>query len=217
MAALGLGTMGYEGELDPWLLDELMVRTLGKINTLYLKNYDGTFVPGLSFNVHFTATKPDLDPSKYWKGVITGEQSWDDKKDEPTQDAPGGVFSSGTAFIFSRWMRFHMAIRDKRLRPGMNASDRKFIDGLYAWGTAWEDNIRSDSIRALLDGYADGFAMTGAHEFGHGFGCGHDTESPRSIMNVVDAVGLGACQAEWIPAHIKAIETAIGRYGVKRK
>jgi hypothetical protein len=217
MAALGLGTMGYEGELDPWILDELMVRTLGKINRLFLKNYDGTFVPGVSFNIHFTTKKPDLEPSKYWVGLISGEMSWDKKKDEPTKDDPGGKYSSGTAYIYSRWMRFHMAVRDKRMRPGMNASDRKFIDGTYSWGTTWEENLRSDSLRGLLDGYADGFAMTGAHEFGHGLGCGHDTESKRSIMNVVDAVGLGADKAVWIPAHVKSIETAIGRYGVKKR
>ena len=218
MNALGLGTRGYEGELDPWLLEELMVRTLGKINKLFLKNYDGTFVPGVSFNIHFTATKPEhLKPSQYWKGLISGEMSWDKKKDEPTEADPGGMYSSGTAYIYARWMRYHTAIKDKRLRPGMTHTDRKFIDGTYPWGTTFEENLRSDSLRALVDGYSSWFAMTGAHEFGHGCGCGHDTESSRSIMNVVDAVGLRDTQAEWIPDHIKALETALGRYGAKTK
>ena len=140
-----------------------------------------------------------------------------DEKDEPTEADPGGMYSSGTAYIYARWMRYHTAIKDKRLRPGMTHTDRKYIDGTYAWGTTFEENLRSDSLRALVDGYSSWFAMTGAHEFGHGCGCGHDTESSRSIMNVVDAVGLRDTQAEWIPDHIKALETALGRYGAKTK
>lgn len=207
MYALGLGSRGYEGELDPWLLDELMVRTLGKINRLFLKNYDGTFVPGVSFDIHFTFTKPEhLKPSQYWVGVIAGEE-----KDDP--NAPGGVTRGTRVSIFSRWMRKYMpSVRDKALKPKMGADDRRYITGDYAWGTAWEENIRSDSIRALVDGYADPFALTGAHEFGHVCGCQHDRETTRSIMNVVDAVGLRSTQAHWIPLHVKALETSLGRW-----
>ncbi len=206
MYALGLGTKGYEAELDPWLLDELMVRTLGKINRLFLKNYDGTFVPGVSFNIHFTFTKPEhLKASRYWVGVIAGEQA-----DDP--NAPGGVARGNRVSIFSRWMRKYTAIKDKALKPKMSADDRRYITGAYPWGTAWEENIRSDSIRALVDGYSSWFAMTGAHEFGHVCGCGHDVESTRSIMNVRDAVGLRDTQACWIPMHAKAVETTLGRW-----
>ena len=218
MGFLGLGTRGYEAELDPWLLDELMVRTLGKINRLFLKNYDGTFIPGVSFNIHFTFTKPEhLKPSRYWVGVIAGEESMG-KDGVPTEGAPGGkVIGSGRVAIYSRWMRHWTAIKDKRLRPPMNREDKKYMDGTYSWGTAWEENLRSDSLRALVDGYASWFAMTGAHEFGHCCGCGHDTESSRSIMNVVDAVGLRDTQACWIPSHVKALETALGRKGAKSR
>ena len=68
-----------------------------------------------------------------------------------------------------------------------------------------------------MDGYSSWFGMTGAHEFGHTCGCQHDTESSRSIMNVVDAVGLGDKQACWIPMDVKILETTIGRYPGKKK
>ncbi len=218
LVALGLNTKGYEAEMDPWLLEELEVRTLGKINRLFLKNYDGTFIPGVSFNIHFTFTKPEkLKPNHYWKGVIAGEMSWDKKKDEPTETDPGGVARGNTVSIFSRWMRYHMDIRNHAFRPRMTNEDRKYLDGTYSWGTSYEENMRSDAMKCTLDGFASGFALTGAHEFGHVGGCGHDTVSSRSIMNVVDAVGLRDTQACWIPIHVKALENSIGRYPGKRK
>jgi hypothetical protein len=218
LAALGLNTSGYEAEMDPWLLEELQTRTLGKINRLFLKNYDGTFVPGVSWNIHFTFTKPEkLKPSKYWVGTIAGEMSWDKEKNEPTADDPGGVAKGNTVWIFSRWMRYHTAISQKALRPRLSREDRKYMDGTYNWGSSLEENFRSGYIRALVDGYSSFFSMTGAHEFGHVAGCGHDTESTRSIMNVVDAVGLRDTQACWIPLHVKALDTSLGRYPGKPK
>lgn len=212
MVALGLSSGGYEGELDPLLRDELQVRTLGKINRLFLKNYDGTSVPGVSFDIHFTFTKPEkVKPSHLWTAIIAGEQK---KLDDPGAEAaqPGGMYSGGRVWIFSRWMRKYTAIKDKALRPRLCADDRKFITGMYPWGTSWEENVRSDAIRALVDGYSSFFAMTGAHELGHACGCGHDTESSRSIMNVVEAVGLRDTQACWIPMHLRAVETTLGRW-----
>lgn len=209
LGALGLGSRGYEADMDQWLLEELQCRTLGKINGLFLKNYDGTFVPGVSYDIHFTFTRPvHLKASKVWVGIIAGEES-----DDP--NAPGGkVIGSGRVAIYSRWMRNHMPALGKanRLYPKMNRDDKPYLDGSYPWGTTLEQNMRSGRIRALVDGYSSFFAMTGAHEFGHVAGCGHDTESSRSIMNVVDAVGLRDTQAHWIPAHVKALETTLGRW-----
>jgi hypothetical protein len=224
MGYLGLGTMGYEGEMDPWLLEELQVRTLGKINRLFLKNYDGTFVPEVSYNIHFTFTEPkDLKANHYWVGIIAGEESLSKEKDpkkaaKDEEGQPGGkVIGSGRVGIYSRWMRKYTAIKDAALRPRMNRDDRKYLDGTYSWGTSYEENLRSDAMKCVLDGYSSWFAMTGAHEFGHVAGCGHDTESSRSIMNVVDAVGLRDTQAHWIPIHVKALETSIGRFPGKKK
>ena len=50
-------------------------------------------------------------------------------------------------------------------------------------------------------------------------GLGHDQTDPRSIMNVVEGVGLRETQAFFIPAHAAAIEKVVGRWrepGAKR-
>src|SRR5207237_1441062 len=73
MADLHLGTRGYEGDLDTAILDELMARALGKLNRLFLKNEDGTAIPGVSFGISFTATKPEkLKTHEYWTALVAG-------------------------------------------------------------------------------------------------------------------------------------------------
>ena len=97
------------------------------------------------------------------------------------------------------------------LKVPISAKDRTFVNGTYRWGASLEENLRGDSIRALLDGYTQAFGLTGAHECGHMFGCDHDTASPRSIMNVAEAVGLDFEWAEWVRAHLDILATRLGR------
>jgi hypothetical protein len=72
-------------------------------------------------------------------------------------------------------------------------------------------NVRHDAIRSLLNGFAGAMSLTTAHECGHLGGLGHDTVTPRSIMNVADAKGLDPESGEWIPDHIAQLERTIGR------
>lgn len=68
LALLHLGTRGYEGNLDEVVREELMARALGKFNKLFLKNEDGTFIPGVSYAISFTATKPEgMKAPELWR------------------------------------------------------------------------------------------------------------------------------------------------------
>ncbi len=210
MAVMGLGTRGYEGNMDEWLLDELMARTLGKLNRLFLRNYDGTPIPGVSYAISFTAEKPEgLKNHEYWKGVIAGDD----------QVAGGRAWpGEGRVEIYSTYMhRTDAAFRSALLKPAMNREDRQYMDGTYSWGTTQEQNFRADRIRCLVDGYASFFALTGAHEFGHVAGLGHDEESGRSIMNVVEGAGIRETNAWFIPKHAAVLERVLGRHGEKRR
>jgi ABC-type branched-subunit amino acid transport system substrate-binding protein len=205
---LGLITYGYDGEMDRWVLDELMARALGKINRLFLKHEDGTFIPGVSFAISFTTVKPaELKESDYWRAVIAGDDS-----------AAGGRAwpGEGRCEIYSTFMKRTIYL-PKALKPPMRGEDKPYLSGKYVWGTSTEENLRIKLIRALIDGYAGSFALTGAHELGHIAGLGHDTESPRSIMNVAEGAGLAETSACWIPSHVETLEKSIGRYGVKHK
>jgi hypothetical protein len=189
--------------MDQWVLDELMVRTLGKINRLFLKNDDGTFIPGVSFGISFTTEKPaKLKPHEFWTGVIAG--------DHP--DA-GGVAYPGEARVeICCTFMMRTIFKPNALVPPLSEEDRRFFDGRYKWGSNAADNLRWKQIRALIDAYAGSFGLTGAHEFGHVAGLGHDTTDPRSIMNVVEGGGLRETSAFFIPQHVEVLEKVLGRY-----
>ena len=200
LQALGLATGGYESDLESRVLDDLMGRFLSRMNRLYLRNPDGTAIPGVSYKVSFT-TAP---PTKQVKGVKLKAFLAGDSPDT------GGVASGVTATIFTTFIQRTLYLPQK-LTPAIAATDRPYLSGTYKWGTSLAANLRCDALRALVDGYSQGLSLTGAHEVGHLCGLGHDTESPRSLMNVVEAVGLDFDWAEWIPSHAKTVESFLGR------
>lgn len=205
LQALGLNTGGYESDLEARILDDLMGRFLSRMNRLFLRNPDGTAIPGRSFRVSFT-TAP---PSKQVKGVkLKAFLAGDDPE-------AGGRASGVTANIFTTYIQRTIYLPQK-LNPAIAATDRPFLSGTYRWNASLAENLRCDAIRALVDGYSQGLSLTGAHEVGHLCGLGHDTESPRSIMNVAEAVGLDFDWAEWIPAHAKTVESFLGREPAER-
>ncbi|MSR47977.1 MAG: hypothetical protein EXS13_13115 [Planctomycetes bacterium] len=204
LTALGLITRGYDVAFDTWILDELLARTFGKLNKLFLKNEDGSFIPGVSFNISFTNVKPEgLEESKYWRAVIAGDDS-----------AAGGRAwpGEGRCEIYSTFMLRTIFQKDA-LVPPISEKDRRFLDGKYVWASSTEENLRIKTIRCLIDGYAGSFALTGAHELGHIIGVNHDETDPRSIMNVVEGAGLRETSACWIPEHLGVMERVLGRYG----
>lgn len=202
LRALGLHTGGYEAALEEMILDDLMGRFLSRMNRLFLRNPDGTSIPGLSYRISFTAEPPP-------KGVKAQKLYVVIAGDDPEA---GGRASGNLARVFSTFLQRTM-YAERALVPPVAASDRPYLTGAYRWGSSVAENLRCDTVRALLDGYSQAMALTGAHEVGHVLGLGHDTETPRSIMNVVDAVGLDFEWAEWIPSHARTIEQRLGRTG----
>ncbi|WP_372594221.1 hypothetical protein, partial [Actinotalea sp.] len=98
----------------------------------------------------------------------------------------------------------------RKLEPPLTAADLPLLDGTYRWGEDRASNRRADEIRCLIDGFASAVGLTLAHEFGHLCGCGHDTEHPTSIMNVVAGAGASWEEAVWIPTHQKSVTTTLG-------
>jgi hypothetical protein len=203
---LGLATGGYEADLEKRILDDLLGRAVSKLNQLFLRNPDGSSIPGVSFAISFGADAPDkrIKASKVWTMLIAGDD-----------EVAGGRASGSTAWVFSTFLRRTM-YQERALTPALAATDRPYLVGTYRWGTAVERNVRDGELRALVDGYSQAMALTGAHELGHLAGCGHDTESPRSIMNVAEGAGLEFAWAEWVESHVKLLDGRLGRVPKRR-
>jgi hypothetical protein len=199
--AAGIGIGGYEQAAGEQIVADLMGRTISRLNRLYLREPDGTAIPGLSYNVTFgTEPHPEgLKTSRRYEMVLRG--------DSPDT---GGVAHGMTSEVFTTYIQRTIYLKHA-LKPPISAADREYVNGTYKWWTSIERNMRSGEIRALVDGFTQAFALTGAHEAGHMFGLGHDQTTPRSIMNVAEAVGLDFEWAEWAPEHAVQLEAKLGR------
>jgi ABC-type branched-subunit amino acid transport system substrate-binding protein len=202
MAELGLATRGYEGSLDQFFLDELMARAIGKLYRLFLRNEDGTAIPGCSFDISLTAEKPtDLKPNDYWTMVLAGDD----------QDAGGRAFpGESRCEIYATFLR-RTLFQSGAITPRVDHDDLAWVNGTYLWRGIKSEQLRADQLRCLCDGYAGGFALTGSHELGHLAGLSHDTADPRSIMNVTEGQGLRETAAFFIPTHAAILERLLGR------
>jgi len=207
LKVLGLDPGDYESGFRAQIVDDLMGRTIWRLNRLFLRNGDGTPIPGVSFNVTFgTEEHPaGLKNGHRFEMVLRGDYP----------DA-GGIAHGTTCEVFTTYIQRTMYV-SRALKPEISAADHAYVDGTYKWGTALEQNLRGESIRALADGYTQAFGLTGAHESGHMFGLAHDTTTPRSIMNVAEAVGLDFEWAEWAPEHVIALEKRLGRSPVPKE
>ncbi|MCG3135769.1 MAG: hypothetical protein HMLKMBBP_03525 [Planctomycetes bacterium] len=200
LKAIGIGTGGYEAAMEEKILDDLMGRFLSRMHRLFRRRADGTEIPGVSYRVSFTTEPPGKDvKGPKFQVILAG--------DDPEA---GGRASGSVAKVFTTFLQRTIYAK-LRLDPPVGATDHPYLAGTYRWDTSLEQNLRCDKVRALLDGYSQGLALTGAHEIGHICGLGHDQVTPRSIMNVVDAVGLDFEWAEWIPEHEKVVQRALGR------
>jgi hypothetical protein len=152
--------------------------------------------------VSFTAEKPKGKANDHWTMVIAG--------DDP--DAGGRAFPGEARCEVYATMLKRTIFLANRLEPRLAQEDRPYLNNTYLRGAPYRlMHARADQIRALIDGYAGSFALTGAHEVGHMAGLGHDVADPRSIMNVNEGVGLKETQAWFIPGHQEILERTLGR------
>ncbi|MDJ0975990.1 MAG: ABC transporter substrate-binding protein [Planctomycetota bacterium] len=207
MLEIGLSTGGKHPELDAFVRGEILARAIRIAHRLFRREADGTPIPGHSWGMSFTTTKPDDDVprSKVWLAIVAGDD----------EAAGGRVIGSGMVAVYSTFLKRTMYIT-RKLEPPISDADKHLILGDYRWGMDRANNRRADEIRCLIDGFASAVGLTLSHEFGHLCGCGHDTEHPTSIMNVVAGAGASWEEAVWIPSHQRNVTTALGIEGLRR-
>lgn len=206
LQALHLTSGGYDPELDGLVRDEILARAIRIAHQLFRREPDGTAIPGWSWGLRLTTQKPaEIRPNEVWVATVAG--------DDP--DAGGRVTGSGTVAVYSTFLRRTMYERH-RLEPPLTVADKPFLLARHRWGEDRALNLRGQEVQCLVDGFASAIGLTLAHEFGHLCGCGHDTEHPTSIMNVVAGAGASWAEAVWIPAHQRNLTTTLGVEGVEK-
>jgi hypothetical protein len=201
LVRLGLSTDGADAELDAIVRDEILGRAVRIAHRLFRREADGTAIPGWSWGMTFTTREPgdDVSRSRVWKALVAGDH----------EAAGGQVIGDRLIATYSTFLVRTMYEQHK-LDPPLAASDRPFLDGTWRWDDDPGLRKRADEIRCLMDGLASAMGLTTVHEFGHLAGCGHDTEHPTSIMNVVAGAGATWASAVWIPRHQKSLDQTLG-------
>ena len=203
---LGLSTGGADPELDAFIRDELLARAIRTAHHLFRREADGSEIPGWSWGMSFTTDPPtDLPRSRTWLAIVAG--------DHPA--AGGQVIGDGMVAVYSTFLKRTMYIQHA-LDPPVSVADKALLDGSYRWGPDRVRNRRIEEIRCLVDGLSSAMGLTLAHEFGHLCGCGHDTEAPTSIMNVVAGAGAEWAEAVWIPTHQRNVTATLGVEGMPK-
>ncbi len=197
---LGLSTNGKHKDIDAFVRKEVLARAIRIAHQLFRREPDGTPIPGWSWGISLTATQPpkDTPQSKIWLAIIAGDH----------ENAGGQAFGTWVS-VYSTFLKRTMYI-SRALKPPLSKSDLELINGTYRWGEHRGKNARADKIRCLIDGFASAVGLTLAHEYGHLCGCGHDTEHPTSIMNVVAGAGASWEEAVWIPRHQRLVAKTLG-------
>jgi hypothetical protein len=207
LLGIGLSTGGQDPAIDEFVRDEVLARAIRITHRLFRREADGTPIPGWSWGMTFSTAPAgeDVPRSRQWMGIVAG--------DDPS--AGGRVIGSGIAAIYSTFIQRTMYL-SRKLDPPLSGADKPLLDGTYRWGEDRAANRRADEIRCLIDGFASAVGLTLAHEFGHCCGCGHDTEHPTSIMNVVAGAGASWEESVWIPSHQRNLTTTLGVEGVEK-
>lgn len=178
LAELGLATKGACPLVDHLVKDELLARVIAITNTKFLRNEDGSAVPGKSFKISFAARAPKKS-AKFWPARFGGDH-----------EGAGGEAFGDYCNVYSTFIR-RTIFQPHALEPAVTADDLRFVDGTYRYGTDPALDRRSELIRALVNGYAGSMALTTAHEVGHLCALDHVTDDPTDIMNVDEGAGIG--------------------------
>ena len=200
LASIGLSTGGASPFVDHLVREELLARTLSIVSRKYLRDPQGSALPGKSFKVSFAAhLPPGVEPRATWDAQLAGA--------DPS--ANGRAFpGEGRCEVFAtNWLA---TVRVYALQPPIGPDDLGFLDGTYVHGSDWEKDRRSELVRALIQGYAGSLGLTTAHETGHLFGLEHDSGDPTSLMTIDEERGISPENAHFSEAALELLRRTPG-------
>jgi hypothetical protein len=208
-----LGLSGADETANAMVREQIVARTCSKLSRVWCRSYDGSARAAYSWRIAFVPEGADTKgAAAVWDAVIAG-------------DGPDGLHG-GQAFpkllraqaLSTYLLRNAAPLLRAKLAPPLAATDVRFLDGSYAWNASGEENVRSERIRALIDGVASTYCMKLSKEIGHLAGLGVDfSGDPRSVMVAKGGEGTSDEFAYFPPAYVKILEKTLGRVAAEAK
>ena len=199
---LGLSTGGADPLVDHLVKEEIMARVMAIASSKYGRREDGSAIPGKSLRICFgSVIDPKLRKKKkqrLWPARFGGDHA-----------GAGGQAFGTYCRVYTSFIR-RTTFQEHALSPPVSAADREFLDGTYRFGANFDQDRRSELIRALINGYAGSMALTLAHEVGHLAGLGHVTDDPVAIMNVEEGSGIDYPDAKFVASSWASMEKRLG-------
>ncbi len=201
LRAIGLSTGGSHPLVDHLVKEEILARLMAINSLKFLRNEDGTAIPGKSLKISFaTHLPPKARLGRGWIAVVAGDDEFAGGRAYPGQ---------GRAEIYSTFIR-RTIYEPHALDPPVGSDDLTYLDGSYRFGTDRARDRRSELIRALINGYAGSMALTAAHELGHLAGLDHITDDPYGIMNVEEGAGIDHDDGRFTPFNLEKLVKRLG-------
>ena len=158
---------------------------LSFLSQKYKLSGDGAPIRGRSWKISFTPTKPSGTPGRNYSREVVGGSHEDGSRTlgvsylDPGNRRREDNDNLGELGIFSA----SIDGRNSTLRPALQASDRRYLDGSYLLGDGSSaDDSRFRRIRQVASDWAHALSVVTAHEAGHSVGLDHDESDPRGIM-----------------------------------
>jgi len=204
---VGLTNVEGSAEVNRAVIDEVLARTIGKFHQMFLKEYDGTPVPGVSYDISFTGTRPEgVEKGRLWHFQVGGAGP---------EGRRGAAHVKGdhTVYLHTSWLVRNVPDLSRgRVSPSIRESDLPYLRGEYGWGESLEGNERAGRIRSMVDAMAGAIVMRGGKELGLMIGLSlGGGEDIRSVMNVDGGAGVRETNVHFTERESRLLEKVLHR------
>jgi hypothetical protein len=193
---------------------KVMVAVLKATSMAYERTSDGARVPGRSWKISFTPTKPQGTAGGDYSREAVGGRHVNSGRILGASIFDGGNQGREDNAIAGRLGIFSQQIQGlrSRLDPPLTPADKKFLDGSYALGTSAQEDARMRALLTVVEDYGRAVGIVTAHEVGHSVGLPHDDNDASGIMRTATSPQiLSNPQTAFGPGSVRLLDQNLKR------